>query len=131
MSMQDPIADMLTRIRNAQARGKARVAMPHSKVKRAIADLLLRQGYIRGIEEGGEGAKAELTVVLKYFEGKPVIAMIKRISRPGVRTYVGKDELPSVQGGLGVAVVSTSQGLMTDREARAAGHGGEVICHVS
>ena len=131
MSMQDPIADMLTRIRNAQARGKARVSMPTSKQKRAIASLLLRQGYVRGYEEEGEGVKKALTIVLKYFEGKPVIARIDRVSRPGVRTYVNKNDLPSVQGGLGIAIVSTSQGLMTDREARAAGHGGEVICHVA
>lgn len=131
MSMQDPIADMLTRIRNAQACGKARVVMPMSKQRKAIADLLRDQGYVREVQVEDNDGRQHLAVGLKYFEGKPVIDLLKRVSRPGLRVYKSKDDLPKVMGGLGIAVVSTSQGLMTDRQARAAGHGGEVICVVA
>jgi len=131
MSMTDPIADMLTRIRNALSAGKLTVTMPSSKKKVAIANLLIGEGYITGVNTQDIDGKPVLEVALKYYEGKPVIDMIKRVSRPGLRVYKGKDELPSVMNGLGVAVVSTSKGLMTDREARKAGHGGEVICYVA
>lgn len=130
MSMQDPIADMFTRIRNAQGANKVAVTMPASKQKQAIAQVLQEEGYISGFEVSGE-AKPELTVTLKYFEGKPVIESIQRISRPGLRIYKKRNELPSVMGGLGVAVVSTSKGLMTDRAARKAGLGGEIIGYVA
>lgn len=132
MSMQDPIADMLTRIRNAQACGKPRVTMPMSKQRLAIAHLLHDQGYVREVQtEDGDSGRTQLAIGLKYFQGKPVIDLIKRVSRPGLRVYKSKDDLPKVMGGLGIAVVSTSKGLMTDRQARAAGHGGEVICVVA
>jgi small subunit ribosomal protein S8 len=128
--MSDPIADMFTRIRNGQAAGKASVRMPASKLKAAIAELLEEEGYIAGSSvEAGE-AKQTLTVNLKYFQGKPVIESIKRVSRPGLRVYAGKKDLPSVQGGLGVTIVSTSRGLMTDRAARAAGQGGEILAAI-
>lgn len=129
MSMQDPLADMLTRIRNAQMVGKFNVSMPASKLKKNVAQVLKDEGYIVDFSVSGE-AKAELSIELKYFEGKPVIAEIDRVSRPGLRAYAGKGELPSVRGGLGVAIVSTSKGVMTDRAARAAGIGGEVLCTV-
>lgn len=129
MSMQDPLADMLTRIRNAQQVGKADVAMPSSKLKVSVARVLAEEGYINGYSVS-EDAKPELTIELKYFEGKPVIAELDRVSRPGLRNYAGKSELPSVRGGLGVAIVSTSRGVMTDRAARTAGIGGEVLCTV-
>lgn len=129
MSMQDPLADMLTRVRNAQMVGKPNVTMPSSNLKASVARVLLEEGYIAGFAIS-EGAKPELTVDLKYYEGKAVIAEIDRVSRPGLRNYAGKDELPSVRGGLGVAIVSTSKGVMTDRAARAAGVGGEVLCTV-
>lgn len=129
MSMQDPLADMLTRIRNAQQVGKATVTMPSSKLKISVAKVLSDEGYISGYSVS-EGAKLELTLDLKYFEGKPVIAEIDRVSRPGLRNYAGKTALPTVRGGLGVAIVSTSKGVMTDRAARAAGVGGEVLCTV-
>lgn len=129
MSMQDPLADMLTRIRNAQMVGKANVSMPASKLKKNVAQVLKDEGYIVDFSVNEE-AKAELSIELKYFEGKPVIAEIDRVSRPGLRSYAGKGELPSVRGGLGVAIVSTSKGVMTDRAARAAGIGGEVLCTV-
>lgn len=131
MSMTDPIADMLTRIRNAQAVAKADVIMPASKMKSSIAAVLKNEGYISDFAVAEEGGKKSLTIKLKYFDGKPVINEIKRYSRPGLRAYRGKGELPKVMGGLGVAIVSTSAGLMSDRAARAAGHGGEVICFVS
>ncbi|MCF6337544.1 SSU ribosomal protein S8p (S15Ae) [hydrothermal vent metagenome] len=131
MSMTDPIADMLTRIRNALSAGKLTVTMPSSTKKIAIANLLVKEGYITGVNTQDIDGKPVLEVALKYYEGKPVIDMIKRVSRPGLRVYKGKDELPSVMNGLGVAVVSTSKGLMTDRAARKAGHGGEVICYVA
>jgi len=130
MSMQDPLADMLTRIRNGQMAKKASVSMPSSKMKVAIAKVLQDEGYITGFEVDAE-AKPTLTVDLKYFEGKPVIEMIKRVSRPGLRIYKPGDQLPKIMGGLGVAIVSTNKGVMTDRAARAAGVGGEVLCYVS
>jgi len=127
--MQDPLADMLTRIRNAQQVGKANVAMPSSKLKVSVANVLSSEGYINGFSVS-EGAKQELTIDLKYFEGKPVIAEIDRVSRPGLRSYANKTALPTVRAGLGIAIVSTSKGVMTDRAARAAGVGGEVLCTV-
>lgn len=130
MSMQDPIGDMLTRLRNGQARSKREVVMPASVKKAAIAEVLKNEGYIVGYRVDGDGAQRKLTVELKYYRGKPVIENIKRVSRPGLRVYRAKDELPSVVGGLGVAIVSTSKGLMSDRDARAQGIGGEVICSV-
>jgi len=129
MSMQDPVSDMLTRIRNAQARDKVSVSMPSSKLKVAIAEVLQQEGYVEGFNVE-EGAKPQLTVTLKYFDGRPVIEEIKRVSRPGLRVYRDQSALPSVRGGLGVAIVSTNKGLMTDRAARAAGVGGEVLCTV-
>jgi small subunit ribosomal protein S8 len=128
--MQDPIADMLTRIRNGQMAGKPSVEMPASKLKQAIAGVLQEEGYIGAFNVESNEGKSTLSVELKYFEGKPVILEIDRISRPGLRSYAGKNELPSVRGGLGVAIVSTSKGVMTDRAARAAGVGGEVLCTV-
>lgn len=129
MSMQDPLADMLTRIRNAQQVGKPTVAFPASKLKTNVAKVLTDEGYIAGYQVS-EGAKPELTLELKYFEGQPVIAELDRVSRPGLRSYAGKEGIPQVRGGLGVAIVSTSQGVMSDRAARAAGVGGEVLCTV-
>ena len=130
MSMSDPIADMLTRIRNGQSAAKTDVTMPASNMKQAIAKVLKDEGFIKDFAVTDD-TKAEMTVSLKYFEGKPVIESIKRISRPGLRIYKNKDELPKVLNGLGIAVVSTSKGVMTDREARANGVGGEIICLVS
>jgi len=129
MSMQDSLADMLTRIRNAQMAEKQTVSMPSSKLKAAVAKVLQDEGYINGFGVE-ESAKPELTIELKYFEGKPVIEEIDRYSRPGLRQYSGSSKLPSIRGGLGVAIVSTSKGVMTDRAARAAGVGGEVLCTV-
>ncbi|WP_346838800.1 30S ribosomal protein S8 [Microbulbifer sp. SAOS-129_SWC] len=129
MSMQDPLADMLTRIRNALARGKAEVALPSSKLKVSVAKVLKDEGYVTDYAVS-EDAKPTLTIALKYFQGKPVIAELGRVSRPGLRAYAGKKALPSVRGGLGVAIVSTSKGVMTDRAARQAGIGGEVLCTV-
>lgn len=131
MSMSDPIADMLTRIRNGQQAKKTEVSMPGSKVKAAIASVLKDEGYITDFSTGEADGKPVLTVVLKYYEGKPVIEKLQRASRPGLRTYKGKDELPQVMGGLGVAIISTSQGVMSDRAARKAGFGGEVLCYVA
>ena len=131
MSQQDPISDMLTRIRNAQASAKRSVGMPSSTKKMAIAEVLKQEGYITDYSESTEDDKPVLTITLKYFEGKPVIEKLERTSKPGLRVYRGKDDLPTVIGGLGVAIVSTSRGLMTDRAARAQGIGGEVICLVS
>ena len=131
MSMQDPIADMFTRIRNGQAAGKVRVLIPLSKEKLAIANLLKDQGFVRDVGTETVDGKPQLSVVLKYHEGRPVIAALERVSRPGLRVYKRKDELPTVLGGLGVAIVSTSAGVMTDKAARMAGHGGEVIGYVS
>ncbi len=129
--MTDPIADMLTRIRNGQSANKVEVTMPSSSVKCAIAQVLQDEGYIKGFSVADEDAKPVLVIELKYFEGRPVIAMISRASRPGLRLYKGKDELPSIQDGLGVAIISTSKGVMSERQARAAGEGGEVLCVVS
>jgi len=131
MSMTDPIADMLTRIRNAQLAEKAEVRMPSSKVKVSIAKVLKDEGYVAGYAVEDNAGKATLAIELKYYQGQPVISMIRRISSPGLRSYKGKDELPKVQDGLGIAIVSTSHGVMTDRDARAAGHGGEILCYVS
>lgn len=130
MSMQDPIADMLTRIRNAQMAGKPDVDMPGSKLKNAVANVLKDEGYIAEFAASEQEGKPRLSIDLKYYQGKPVIAEIDRISRPSLRRYVNKDELPSVRNGLGVAIVSTSKGVMTERAARAAGVGGEVLCTV-
>jgi small subunit ribosomal protein S8 len=121
MSMQDTVADMLTRVRNAQMAKKATVSMPQSKLKQAVANVLQAEGYLAGVEVGEQEGKPTLTLTLKYFEGKPVIESIKRVSRPGLRQYRGKDELPRVKQGLGIAIVSTNKGIMTDRAARAAG----------
>jgi small subunit ribosomal protein S8 len=128
--MTDPISDMLTRIRNGQKARKLSVSMPASKAKEAVAKVLQDEGYITGYSVEGEGATKELSVELKYFEGVPVIEKIQRASRPGLRIYRGKEGLPKVLGGLGVAIVSTSAGVMSDRQAREKGIGGEVICVV-
>jgi small subunit ribosomal protein S8 len=131
MSMSDPIADMLTRIRNAQMVEKVSVAMPSSKVKVAIAQVLKDEGYIDDFAVKAEGAKAELQIALKYYAGRPVIERLERVSRPGLRVYKGRNDIPQVMNGLGVAIVSTPKGVMTDRKARATGVGGEVICYVA
>lgn len=130
MSMQDPIADMLTRIRNGQAANKTAVSMPSSKLKVAIANLLKEEGFIEDYKVEGD-TMPTLELVLKYFQGKPVVESIQRISRPGLRIYKKKDALPKVMAGMGIAVVSTSKGVMTDRAARQAGLGGEIICYVA
>ena len=130
MSMQDPLSDMLTRLRNAQMSRKQSVDMPSSKLKLSVAKVLEQEGYIAGYRHDENAVKPRLQIDLKYFEGEPVIAEIERISKPSLRRYAGKDDLPSVRGGLGVAIVSTSSGVMTDRAARAAGVGGEVLCTV-
>ena len=131
MSMTDPIADMFVRIRNAAAVGKPTVKMPSSKTKVAIAKVLEDEGYIGGSRVTENGAKAELEIALKYFEGKPVIERLQRFSRSGLRQYRGKDAIPKVLGGLGVAIISTSKGIMTDAQARQQGVGGEVLCFVA
>lgn len=131
MSMTDPIADMLTRIRNAQQANKTEVAMPSSKVKVSIAKVLEDEGYVAAYSVSDVDGKPVLSMVLKYFEGKAVISQIDRVSRPGLRVYKAADDLPKIIAGLGVAIVSTSQGVMTDRKARALGQGGEVLCAVS
>ncbi len=131
MSLTDPIADMLTRIRNALAANKVEVSMPLSRQKLAIATVLKDEGYINDFSERDVDGKPVLVVTLKYYQGRPVIDTIKRVSRPGLRIYRGKDEVPKVMGGLGITIVSTSNGVMTDRAARAAGYGGELICTVS
>ena len=131
MSMTDPIADMLTRIRNAQLAEKATVQMPASKVKLAIAKVLKDEGYIEGFAMVGEEERRQLEIALKYYAGRPVIEKIERVSKPGLRIYKGKDEIPRVMNGLGIAIVSTSRGVMTDRKARATGVGGEVLCIVA
>jgi len=130
MSLQDPIADMFTRVRNGQQAKKVTVLMPSSKLKVAVAKLLKEEGYITDYAVAGE-AKPELSVELKYFEGKAVIESLQRVSRPGLRIYKRRDDLPKVMGGLGIAIVSTSKGLMTDRAARGAGIGGEIIGFVA
>jgi len=131
MSMTDPIADMLTRIRNAQQIGKTTVSMPASKLKASIAQVLKDEGYIDGFSEQDKEGKSQLEITLKYYAGAPVIERIERVSRPGLRIYRGRDDLPKVMNGLGVAIVSTSRGVMTDRKARATGVGGEVLCIVA
>ena len=131
MSMHDPIADMLTRIRNAQLVGHSEVTMPASRLKAAIAKVLKDEGYIEDFAIRGEGAKPELEIALKYYAGKPVIEKIERVSRPGLRIYKGRHDIPNVMNGLGVAIVTTPQGVMTDRKARQVGIGGEVLCYVS
>ena len=131
MSMTDPIADMLVRIKNAAAVGKQTVKMPSSKVKLAIANVLKEEGYVADVRVLNPGAKPELEIALKYYQGKPVIEQLQRVSRSSLRAYRGKDALPKVMGGLGIAIISTSKGVMTDRKAREAGVGGEVICLVA
>ncbi|MDO8905658.1 30S ribosomal protein S8 [Hydrogenophaga sp.] len=131
MSMSDPIADMLTRIRNAQMVEKTVVTMPASKVKAAIAQVLKDEGYIDGFQVKSADGKNELEIALKYYAGRPVIERIERVSRPGLRVYRGRNAIPQVQNGLGVAIVTTPQGVMTDRKARATGVGGEVLCYVA
>ena len=131
MSMTDPIADMLTRIRNAQMAEKATVQMPASKVKVAIAKVLKDEGYIEGFAIVGEETRRQLEIAQKYYAGRPVIEKIERVSKPGLRIYKGKDDIPRVMNGLGIAIVSTSRGVMTDRKARATGVGGEVLCIVA
>ena len=128
--MTDPISDMLTRIRNGLSAGKTNVAMPFSKLKLSIAEVLKGEGYVGDFAQTEVDGKPALSVELKYFKGKPVIDKVSRVSRPGLRIYKANDELPKVLGGLGVAIISTSKGVMTDRAARKAGHGGEVICYV-
>jgi small subunit ribosomal protein S8 len=130
MSMSDPIADMLTRIRNGQRASKLKVSFPASKQKTAVLDVLTSEGYVASHSTEAVEGKSATTVVLKYFQGKPVISRLTRVSRPGLRIFRGKDQLPTVLGGYGVAIISTSKGVMSDRAARTAGHGGEVICIV-
>lgn len=130
MSMQDPIADLLTRIRNGQAAGKVAVSMPSSKQKLAIANLLKAEGYVSNVTVTGD-VKKVLEIELKYYQGKPVVEMIKRVSLPGLRIYKSCTELPKIMNGLGIAVISTSKGIMTDRAARKSGIGGEVVCYVA
>ena len=129
--MTDPIADLLTRIRNAHHAEKIALTMPGSKVKSAIAKVLKDEGYIEGFKASEQDGKPSLTINLKYYEGSPVIEKLQRVSRPGLRVYKSAEELPKVNGGLGIAIISTSQGIMTDRAARTAGVGGEVLCSVS
>ena len=131
MSMSDPIADLLTRIRNEQMVSKATVQVPSSKVKVAIAQVLKDEGYIDGFQVKTEAGKSELEIALKYYAGRPVIERIERVSRPGLRVYKGRDSIPQVMNGLGVAIVTTPKGVMTDRKARATGVGGEVLCYVA
>lgn len=131
MSMTDPVADFLTRLRNGQSARKKSIKVPSSKLKEAIANVLQDEGYILGFDVAAEGSKKTMTVALKYFDGKPVIERIDRISTPSLRVYKAKDELPSVLGGLGIAIISTASGVVSDKKARAAGQGGEVICIVS
>jgi small subunit ribosomal protein S8 len=130
MSMSDPISDMLTRIRNGQGAKKVTVDMPSSNVKKAIAKVLKDEGFIEDFDVTKEGVKSTLVVTLKYYMGEPVISKVMRVSRPGLRTYKSVDELPRVIGGMGIAIISTSSGVMSDRAARAAGYGGEVLCTV-
>jgi small subunit ribosomal protein S8 len=131
MSMTDPIADFLTRIRNGQLSGKVEIAAPASRIKLALAKVLKDEGYIEDFAVDGDSGKPTVKVRLKYYQGRPVIDRLERVSRPGLRVYKAKDELPKILGGMGVAIISTSKGVMTDREARASGHGGEVLCIVS
>lgn len=129
MTMQDPVADLLTRIRNAQMAGHVSVEVPNSRLKRSIVQVLMNEGYVAGFSSG-EGAKSSITIELKYHDGRPVIEEIQRISRPGLRIYKETGDLPEVRGGLGVAIVSTSKGVMTNKKARSQGVGGEVLCTV-
>jgi small subunit ribosomal protein S8 len=131
MSMSDPIADLLTRIRNAQMVAKTSVALPSSKLKVAIAQVLKDEGYIDGFKINNDGGKSELEIALKYYAGRPVIERLERVSRPGLRVYKGSGSIPQVMNGLGVAIVTTPKGVMTDRKARATGVGGEVLCYVA
>jgi small subunit ribosomal protein S8 len=131
MSMSDPIADMLIRIRNAQLVGHTEVAMPASKLKASIAKVLKDEGYIEDFALRDEGAKKELRIALKYYAGRPVIERLERVSKPGLRVYKGRNDIPRIMNGLGVAILSTSRGVMTDRKARADGVGGEVLCIVA
>jgi small subunit ribosomal protein S8 len=131
MSMSDPIADMLTRVRNGQAVGKKAISMPSSKSKIAVAQVLKDEGYVLDYSTTEDGSRPVLNIELKYFQGEPVIDMIQRVSRPGLRIYKSAKELPTVRAGLGIAIISTSKGLMTDRAARKAGHGGEVLAYVA
>ena len=131
MSMTDPVADLLTRIRNGQSAGKAHISLDSSKIKTAIAKVLKDEGYVADYRVSEETGKPRLIVDLKYYEGRPVIDRLERVSRPGLRIYRGKDELPKVLGGMGTVIVSTPQGVMTDRQARAIGQGGEVLCIVA
>ncbi|MGH8274039.1 MAG: 30S ribosomal protein S8 [Gammaproteobacteria bacterium] len=132
MSMSDPIADLLTRVRNAQQAKHREVSMPASRYKASLAEVLKSEGYVEDYQlSEPEGGKSVLTIRLKYFEGRAVIERLRRVSRPGLRVYRGADALPRVRGGYGMAIISTSQGLMSDRAARAAGHGGEIVCEVS
>ena len=131
MMMNDPLGDMLTRIRNAQMAGKTRVEMPGSKLKVAVAQVLKDEGYVADFRIAAEGGKSTMTIALKYYEGRPVIDRLERVSRPGLRIYRGKDELPKVLGGMGTVIVSTPKGVMTDKQARAIGQGGEVLCIVA
>ena len=131
MSMTDPIADFLTRIRNGQSSGKADIRCPASKIKLAIARVLKDEGYLEDFAVADEAGKPTLRVQLKYYDGRPVIDRLERVSKPGLRVYKGKDDLPTILGGMGVVIVSTSRGVMTGRQAREAGHGGEVLCIVS
>jgi small subunit ribosomal protein S8 len=131
MSMSDPIADMLTRIRNAQLAEKLSVAMPSSRVKASIAQVLKDEGYIDDFKVSEEAGKSTLEIALKYYAGAPVIEKIERVSRPGLRIYKGREDIPKIMNGLGIAIVSTSRGVMTDRKARATGIGGEVLCIVA
>jgi small subunit ribosomal protein S8 len=131
MSMTDPIADLLTRIRNGQTAGKTEVQIPASKLKTAVVKVLRDEGYIADFHEDSDGGKPRLTIGLKYFEGRPVIDRLERVSRPGLRIYRGKDELPKVLGGMGTVIVSTPKGVMTDKQARSIGQGGEVLCIVA
>lgn len=130
MSLQDPISDLLTRIRNAQAVKKTELQIGYSKQKEALAILLKAEGYVTDVQRGDDQGKPILIIGLKYFNGMPVISELKRVSRPGLRQYRNKHQLPTIKNGLGIAVISTSKGLMTDRSARAQGHGGEVLCYV-
>jgi small subunit ribosomal protein S8 len=131
MSMTDPIADLLTRIRNAQLARKTEVQVTSSKLKQALVKVLKDEGYVAGFQVSNEGPHPTLSIELKYFEGRPVIDRLERVSRPGLRIYRGKSELPKIQGGLGTAIVSTPKGVMTDKQARAIGQGGEVLCIVA
>ena len=131
MSMSDPIADMLTRIRNAQMVGHTEVSMPTSRLKTSIAQVLKDEGYIEDFRVQGEGTGKELRIGLKYYAGQPVIERLERVSKPGLRVYKGRNDIPRIMNGLGVAIVSTSRGVMTDRKARADGVGGEILCFVA